>query len=223
MGGVAVACLWAALALSTEAVSAMRRTSTIDGIVGASHVDSRRGLIIRRSAIPEETSSVASRLSTVSSARRFDLTTGGLLGAIGSSALLLLTALAAWRRSNRDSVAAGVLGAVAVAFSAAADPASAAPGDGAALFAEKCAACHIAGGNVLNPFKTLQLDVLNREGYSSVEAIAAAVEGGLTRMPGYGETCAPKGNCTFGPRLTPADVTAVAEYVLEQAQTGWRG
>lgn len=29
---------------------------------------------------------------------RFDLTTGGLLGAIGSSALLLLTALAAWRR-----------------------------------------------------------------------------------------------------------------------------
>ena len=40
-------------------------------------------------------------------------------------------------------------------------------------------------------------------------------------MPGYGEGCAPRGQCTFGARLSDADVDKLAAYVLEQAAAGW--
>lgn len=41
------------------------------------------------------------------------------------------------------------------------------------------------------------------------------------QMPGFGESCEPRGACTFGARLSPEEVQALAEYVVAQADAGW--
>eukprot|EP00667_Euglena_gracilis_P017078 EG_transcript_17930 len=119
-------------------------------------------------------------------------------------------------------LAPAVLAAAAAAYTAGAGPALAAA-SGEELFQSKCAACHANGGNVTNPFKTLQRASLQSDGLPDAEAIGAVVETGQGPMPGYGESCAPQGRCTFGPRLTPGDVQAVAEYVVRRAEAGWTG
>lgn len=37
------------------------------------------------------------------------------------------------------------------------------------------------------------------------------------KMPGYGEACAPRGQCTFGPRLSAADIDMLAAFVLARS------
>jgi hypothetical protein len=38
---------------------------------------------------------------------------------------------------------------------------------------------------------------------------------------GFGEKCTPRGQCTFGPRLSEDDIKILASFVKSQAQNGW--
>ena len=90
-------------------------------------------------------------------------------------------------------------------------PAWAAPagGDGAALFANHCAGCHVQGGNIIRRGKTLKLAALERQGLASPEAIARVAAAGLGQMGGYAAV------------LGDGGPEAVAAYVWQQAQAGW--
>ena len=90
-------------------------------------------------------------------------------------------------------------------------PAWADPGgrDGALLFSQHCAGCHINGGNIIRRSKTLKLAALQRNGIDGAAAIAAIASGGIGQMGGYGEV------------LGEGGPEAVAEWVWQQALTGW--
>ena len=60
-----------------------------------------------------------------------------------------------------------------------------------------------------------------RDNVFDVDALYNIVYNGQRQMPGFGETCAPRGQCTFGPRLPDEEVRAVAEYVQAQAEASW--
>jgi cytochrome c6 len=81
--------------------------------------------------------------------------------------------------------------------------------DGAALFSQHCAGCHVNGGNIIRRGKTLKLAALERQGLASTEAIAAIAANGLGQMGGYGTVLGQPG------------VEQVADYVWQQAQAGW--
>ncbi|WP_370566676.1 c-type cytochrome [Cyanobium sp. LEGE 06143] len=81
--------------------------------------------------------------------------------------------------------------------------------DGAQLFANHCAGCHIHGGNVLRRGKTLKLAALERQGVASEAAIAAIAAAGVGQMGGYANVLGEDG------------VQAVAAWVWDQAQAGW--
>ncbi|GLC41560.1 hypothetical protein PLESTB_000702000 [Pleodorina starrii] len=90
------------------------------------------------------------------------------------------------------------------------------------LFANKCAGCHMNGGNVLAVGATLFPEDLRRNGVDSSEALYRIIYGGKGKMPGFGKDCAPKGACTFGPRLSDEEVTSLAAYVQDRAAAGWK-
>lgn len=95
---------------------------------------------------------------------------------------------------------------------------------GTLLFQAKCVGCHAGGGNVVvRGGKTLSRPDLEANGVYSRAAVADIVGLGQGAMPGFGETCAPKGKCTFGPRLTESEITAVSLYVLDEANADWKG
>ncbi len=81
--------------------------------------------------------------------------------------------------------------------------------NGAQLFSNNCAACHLGGGNVVNAAKTLRIDDLTANGKDSVAAIQTQVTNGNGAMPAF------KG------RLTAQEIEDVATYVLAQAEGGW--
>ncbi|NJN21196.1 MAG: c-type cytochrome [Leptolyngbya sp. RL_3_1] len=81
--------------------------------------------------------------------------------------------------------------------------------DGAQIFTNNCAACHLGGGNVINGAKTLKMADLTANGKDTVEAIQTQVTNGNGAMP------------AFGGRLTESEIEAVANYVLAQADSGW--
>ena len=81
--------------------------------------------------------------------------------------------------------------------------------DGAQLFTQHCAGCHVNGGNIIRRGRTLKLAALERQGLDSIEAIAAIATGGIGQMSGYGEQLGEEG------------ITEVAAWVWEQAQLGW--
>jgi cytochrome c6 len=93
----------------------------------------------------------------------------------------------------------------------------------AATFALKCAGCHAGGGNVLQAGATLATADLERNGYADADALFALIYSGKGRMPGFGADCAPKGQCTFGPRFSDDEVRGMAEFVLRRAGEGWVG
>lgn len=80
---------------------------------------------------------------------------------------------------------------------------------GAALFANHCAGCHVNGGNIIRRGKTLKLAALERQGLASEEAIAAIAAAGIGQMSGYGTVLGDDG------------VAAVAAWVWQQAEAGW--
>lgn len=104
----------------------------------------------------------------------------------------------------------GLLGLVLAWGTLAAAPALA--GDiasGAKVFGSNCAACHIGGGNLVNPAKTLSKADLEANVMASLEAIKTQVTNGKGAMP------------SFAGRLSEADIENVASYVLDQAEKGW--
>ena len=108
------------------------------------------------------------------------------------------------------SILATVIAFVAGAIFLNASPAMAADaGAGAQVFSANCAACHIGGGNAVNPAKTLKKDDLVANGKDTADAIITQVTNGNGGMP------------AFGGRLTPEQIENVAAYVLSQSDKGW--
>ncbi|CAA0823828.1 Cytochrome c6- chloroplastic [Striga hermonthica] len=92
---------------------------------------------------------------------------------------------------------------------------------GATLFRRACIGCHDAGGNIIQPGATLSLKDLQRNGVETEEEIYQITYYGKGRMPGFGENCTPRGQCTFGPRLGENEIKLLAEFVKSQAEQGW--
>lgn len=82
--------------------------------------------------------------------------------------------------------------------------------NGAQIFAQNCAACHANGGNIIRRGKSLKKRALQRHQKDSIEAISLLVKEGKYAMPAYGD------------RLSDAEITAVAAYVLAQAENDWK-
>ena len=82
--------------------------------------------------------------------------------------------------------------------------------DGAALFEVHCVGCHINGGNIVRRGKNLRQQTLERNGYGTVEAIAQLITQGKGIMSAYAD------------RMTAPEIEAVAVYVREQAEQGWK-
>ncbi len=81
---------------------------------------------------------------------------------------------------------------------------------GRQIFANNCASCHIGGGNVVNPSKTLKQADLEANHKDTLEAIITQVTNGNGAMP------------AFGSRLVGTDdIPDVAAYVLSQAGNDW--
>jgi cytochrome c6 len=89
-------------------------------------------------------------------------------------------------------------------------PALAATENGAKLFELNCAGCHINGGNIVRRGKNLKLKTLEKNQVNTLDAIAALVTNGKGNMSAYRD------------RLSPAEITDVSAFVLEQAQRDWR-
>ena len=85
--------------------------------------------------------------------------------------------------------------------------------DGAGIFSANCAACHAAGGNLVNPERTLsQADLASfLANYDSDHeaAIVAQVTNGKNAMP------------SFNGVLTSSEISEVAAYVESQSSKGW--
>ena len=81
--------------------------------------------------------------------------------------------------------------------------------DGATLFSQHCAGCHINGGNIIRRGKNLKLATLQRQGLDSVEAIARIAREGVGQMGGYSDVLGEEGD------------QVVAIWVLDQAQNAW--
>eukprot|EP01041_Mallomonas_annulata_P004242 gene4242-8436_t len=95
--------------------------------------------------------------------------------------------------------------------------------NGGKLFAASCAGCHGGGGNII-PFsgsKTLQSSALKENGYDSVEKIASIIKSGKGAMMSFGEFTSSKGNI-IPARFTDTEMTDIGEFVLEQAESGWK-
>ncbi len=88
--------------------------------------------------------------------------------------------------------------------------ADAATATGAKIFSANCAACHAGGRNVIMADKALKKEALEKYGMNSSEAIVKQVTNGKNAMPAF------KG------RLSDKQIEAVASYVLEQADKGWK-
>ncbi|KAH6756942.1 Cytochrome c [Perilla frutescens var. hirtella] len=92
---------------------------------------------------------------------------------------------------------------------------------GATLFRRACIGCHDAGGNIIQPGATLFLKDLQRNGVDTEEEIYRVTYYGKGRMPGFGENCTPRGQCTFGARLQEDEIKLLAQFVKSQADQGW--
>ncbi|PUZ72534.1 hypothetical protein GQ55_2G401300 [Panicum hallii var. hallii] len=118
--------------------------------------------------------------------------------------------------------AALLLAAAPPGLPAATSPAFSQPiSEGAALFRKACIGCHDMGGNILQPGATLFLKDLERNGVATDEELYNITYYGKGRMPGFGEKCTPRGQCTFGPRLSEDDIKLLASFVKSQAENGW--
>jgi cytochrome c6 len=81
--------------------------------------------------------------------------------------------------------------------------------DGAQLFEQHCAGCHMNGGNIIRRGKTLKLAALERQGLASEQAIAAIAAEGRGQMSGYAAVLGEQGS------------QEVAAWVWQQALANW--
>lgn len=124
------------------------------------------------------------------------------------------------RQPQRQAGTALVVG-LAAAGALLLSPLEAQAVEAASVFTRSCAGCHAGGGNVIRRDATLQLGDLQKNGLDGPEALYSIIYSGRNSMPGFGQECAPRGACTFGPRLSDEDIQQLAAYVLAQAQAGW--
>ena len=91
--------------------------------------------------------------------------------------------------------------------------------NGKALFkgAGGCIGCHAAGGNIVEAGKTLSLQDLRKNGANGKEDVAEVISLGKNKMPGYGENCVGKGECTFAIRLTEKEIDDLSAFVWNVA------
>ena len=87
---------------------------------------------------------------------------------------------------------------------------------GAAIFEAKCVACHVQGGNVLNPGKTLSREALQKNAYTEQASIVNLLRVGKGQMPKY------QGSIPPVSRLTDEELEEVASYVLARAADEWK-
>lgn len=80
----------------------------------------------------------------------------------------------------------------------------------AELFEVHCAGCHPNGANIIRRGKNLKPKALKRHGYDSADAIATLITNGKGLMSAYGD------------RLSPEEITRLANYVLDQAALNWK-
>lgn len=80
---------------------------------------------------------------------------------------------------------------------------------GEEIFTSNCAACHAGGNNAIMPEKTLKADALFEYKMDNIKAITTQVTNGKNAMP------------AFGGRLSEDDIDNVANYVLNQSESGW--
>ncbi|KAG6747357.1 hypothetical protein POTOM_049760 [Populus tomentosa] len=94
---------------------------------------------------------------------------------------------------------------------------------GASLFSRTCIGCHDAGGNIIQPFYIdFRVQRSSQRTYKDTEEeIYRITYFGKGRMPGFGESCTPRGQCTFGPRLQDEEIKLLAQFVKSQADQGW--
>jgi cytochrome c6 len=81
---------------------------------------------------------------------------------------------------------------------------------GAKVFTANCAACHANGTNVVMAPKNLKKESLEKFSMNSEDAIATQVRNGKNAMP------------AFGNKLSDEQISAVAAYVIAQADKGWQ-
>ena len=81
--------------------------------------------------------------------------------------------------------------------------------DGAVLFEQHCAGCHVNGGNIIRRGKTLKLAALERQNLASAEAIAQIASEGIGQMSAYGSVLGENGSREVG------------AFVWQQALAGW--
>ena len=82
--------------------------------------------------------------------------------------------------------------------------------DGKAIFERNCSACHMQGGNMMAPDKTLSKEHLEKHGRYSVDAVYQLLKEGV------------KGTAMMSfERLGEDKLRAVTDYVMEQAEAGW--
>lgn len=89
-------------------------------------------------------------------------------------------------------------------------------------FSTTCAGCHAGGGNIVKREATLKLSDLSKYGLDSPEALFDIIYFGKGSMPGYGEKCQPRGQCTFGKRLNDDEIRSLATYIIENAREEWK-
>lgn len=99
---------------------------------------------------------------------------------------------------------------VSIPASAWADSPSPASPPAAELFEIHCAGCHPNGANIIRRGKNLQPKALKRHGYDSAAAIAILITNGKGLMSAYGD------------RLSPEEISRLANYVLDQAALNWK-
>ena len=80
----------------------------------------------------------------------------------------------------------------------------------------------LSRGNVVQAGATLFPPDLERNGVNDAETIYQLIYAGKNKMPGYGEGCAPRGQCTFGARLPDDEIKGLANYIVQQSQAGWK-
>jgi cytochrome c6 len=80
---------------------------------------------------------------------------------------------------------------------------------GAKIFSANCASCHMRGGNLVSPAKTLKKEALAKYGMDSADKIITQVTNGKNAMP------------SFKGRLKGDAIANVTAYVLSQAEKGW--
>uniref|UniRef100_A0A0D3FHR1 Cytochrome c-553 n=1 Tax=Oryza barthii TaxID=65489 RepID=A0A0D3FHR1_9ORYZ len=154
-------------------------------------------------------------------------TTTACCGRLKQEATPSFASLAVAASAAAERAATPLLAAAALLLSAASPgflastPSAFAQSEGAALFRKACIGCHDMGGNILQPGATLYMKDLERNGVATEDELYNITYYGKGRMPGFGEKCTPRGQCTFGPRLAEDDIKLLAAFVKSQAENGW--